>query len=112
MSFTARELAKRVELQDYVSTQDPETGYITRTWTTFATVMAKVEPLVGREYFAAAAIQAENTVKFTMRYQPDLRPHHRLLYDGKLWNIQSVINPKGRNRETLVMAKDIAEGTI
>lgn len=107
MSYTAQELNKRVQLLRLEEVVDPDTGYREEAWVLYAEAFAKVEPLVGREYFAAAAVQAENTVKFTMRFRTDLEPANRLGYDGKQWDIRSVINPKGRNRETLVMANSI-----
>ena len=103
--FNAQELNKRIELQAYVETVDPLTGYETQAWQTYAEAFAKVEPLVGREYFQAKATQAENTVKFTLRWRPGVEPKHRILFDGKAYDIQSVINIKSRNRELLIMAK-------
>ena len=46
--FNAQELNKRIELQAYVETVDPLTGYETQAWQTYAEAFAKVEPLVGR----------------------------------------------------------------
>ena len=105
--YDAGQLNRKVELQSFAQVIDPNTGYQVDEWQTFATVMAKVEPLVGREYFEAKATQAENTHKFTMRYRADLEPQHRLLFDGKQWNIQSVINVRSANRELLIMAKTL-----
>ena len=105
--FDARELNRRVELQEFVEVVDPATGYRTQEWTTYAEVLAKVEPLVGREYFAAKATQAENMVKFTMRWRAGVEPSHRLAFDGKAYGIESVINVKSRNRELLLMARTI-----
>ncbi|MEJ7745192.1 MAG: phage head closure protein [Luteimonas sp.] len=56
---------------------------------------------------AAAATQSENTVKFTMRFRSDLNTAMRLIHDGDAWNMTSIINVKGRNREALIMAKRI-----
>ena len=53
MSYTAQELNTRIELQRRVQGQD-ETGQPIDTWQTYAAAFAKLEPLVGREYFAAA----------------------------------------------------------
>lgn len=105
MTFTAQELQHRIQLQRRTLTQDPMTGEMSETWATYAEPFAKVEPLVGREYFAAAAIQAENTVKFTLRWRDDVTPVDRLLYGGIVFDIQSVLNIKSRNREILIMAK-------
>lgn len=105
MSFTAQELNKQVQLLRLEEVVDPDTGYRTEEWVSFAETFAKVEPLVGREYFAAAAVQEENNAKFTMRFRDDLLPYHRIFHDGGTWNITSIMNIKSRNRETLVLAK-------
>lgn len=108
MSFTAQELNRRVEIQRLVYGEpNPITGHRAETWVQVAVVFAKVEPLVGREFFAAAATQAELTVKFTMRYRADMRSADRLIFDGDIYNISAVMNIKSRNRETLVMATSL-----
>lgn len=104
--FNAQELNHLIEFQELTVTRDQYGGEI-ESWETVATAYAKVEPLVGREFFAAAAVQAENTVKFTLRYRSDLNTFMRLVYDGDDWNMTSVIDIKGRHRETLVMAERI-----
>lgn len=105
--FNAQELNRKVTLQAYVVVIDPQTGYQTQIWQTYAEALAKVEPLVGREYIAAMAAQAENTVKFTMRWRPGVEPNHRILFDDKAYDIESAINVKSRNRELLIMAKTL-----
>lgn len=105
MTYTAQELNRRVQLQRSTPVIDPSTGYDHDEWATFAEVFAKVEPLVGREYLAAAAMQSEGITKFTMRYRDDLLPTDRLLFDGKEWNVQSIQNVRSGNRELLIYAK-------
>ncbi|MGO1719752.1 MAG: phage head closure protein [Luteimonas sp.] len=105
MSYTAQELNRKVTFQESQITQDPVTGEMVTTWEDFASVFAKVEPLVGREYLAAAAIQAEDTTKFTCRYRGDLNAAMRIAFDGKHYDIQSIQNIKSANRETLIYAR-------
>ena len=105
MSYSAQELNRKITFQSFTITQDPITGEITETWTDFVSVFAKVEPLVGREYFAAAAVQAEDSVKFTMRYRGDLTTAMRIVFDGKQFDISSIQNIRSANRETLIYAK-------
>ena len=64
-----------------------------------------MEPLVGREFLAAASIQAEGLVKFTIRYRSDITTAMRLIHDGEPWNMTSIQNIRGRNREALIYAK-------
>lgn len=105
MAFTAQELNRKITFEALTTTVDPSTGYPTEAWAQVAEAFAKIEPLVGREYLAAAAIQAEGTVKFTIRYRGDLDTTMRLMCDGEAWNMTSIQNIKTRNRETLIYAK-------
>jgi len=107
MSYTAQELNRKVVFERFTETQDPISGEMIEAWVTFATVFAKVEPLVGREYLAAAAVQAEDTTKFTMRHLGGIDASMRIAFDGKLFNIQSIQNVKHRNRETLIYARSL-----
>lgn len=104
MSFTAQELNTRVELQRSVTVEN-DFGEVTTTWETYATAYAKVEPLVGREYFAAAAHWDHVPVKVTLRWLPDVSPRHRLVIDGEFYDLDSVQNIKFRNRELLLYAR-------
>lgn len=105
MTFTAQELNRKITFQEETIGQDPVTGEMVTTWDDVASVFAKVEPLVGREYMAAAAIQAEDMTKFTCRYRGGLTPAMRIAFDGKHYNIQSIQNIRSGNRETLIYAR-------
>lgn len=108
MTYTAQELNRKITFQAFTITQDPVTGEITESWTDHVSVFAKVEPLVGREYFAAAAVQAEDTTKFTMRFRGDLDTAMRIVFDGQNYNITSIQNIRSSNRETLIYARATA----
>lgn len=45
-----------------------------------ATLYAKVEPLTGREFFAASELYKEETLKITIRWRDDVDAADRLLY--------------------------------
>ncbi len=105
MTYTAQELNRKITIQQVTITQDPQTGEMIESWGDFVSVFAKIEPLVGREYLAAAAIQAEDTTKFTMRYRGDIDAAMRIAFDGKLFNITSIQNIRSANRETLIYAR-------
>lgn len=101
----AGQLRKRVAIQSYTATQDAY-GAETKTWTTQRTVWAGVEPLTGREYLEARATTQTVTHRFRMRRQPDfdVTPTMRLSYDGRTFDIESVLNIGERDREIVVMA--------
>lgn len=102
MSFNAQELNQRITVQEPVGTQDPMTGEIIVTWETFAELWAKAEPAVGREFEAAAAIQAERPVKFTARWRDDLDESMRVVWRGEPYNIRSLADIKGKRRELVI----------
>jgi SPP1 family predicted phage head-tail adaptor len=104
MTFTAQDLAHQVTLQRLTTTTN-EYGETETVWTTYAEPFARVDPLVGREYFAAAQVNAEASVKFTLRYRDDVKASDRLIYGSDTFDIQSAIDIGGRHRETLIYAK-------
>ena len=106
MTFTAQELTHRITFEEPTMVVDPMTGYETEAWLQVgAESFAKIEPLVGREFLAAAAMQAEGLVKFTIRHRSDITTTMRLMSDGEAWNMTSIQNIKGRNLETLIYAQ-------
>lgn len=106
MMATASVFRHRVTIQELVTGQD-EAGQPVDTWNDVATVWAAVEPLRGREYFAAAQVQAEVTTSIRIRYRKGIRPDMRVLYDGRLYNINAVIDPQERHRELQLMCKEL-----
>lgn len=107
MTYTAQELNRKITFRQLTITQDPDTGEMIEAWADFVSVFAKIEPLVGREYLAAAAIQDEIPTKFTMRYRGDITPMMRIAFDGGEYNITSIQNIRSGNRETLCYARSV-----
>lgn len=74
-------------------------------WTTVAEVWARAEPLRGRDFFAAAQMQAAADVKFTLRYRPDVLATWRVLWDGRPYEIVGQpINVRGQKVVLEIMA--------
>ncbi|MFT9848514.1 phage head closure protein [Aneurinibacillus sp. REN35] len=99
-------LNKRITLQRFEKTKDSE-GIVTEAWNDVATVWASAEPLRGREYFAAAAVNQENIVRFRIRYRPGVTSEMRVVYGGRLFDIKSVIDVNERHRELQLMAEEV-----
>lgn len=78
-------------------------------WSDFATVYAAVEPLQGREYWDAQAINAERTVRFRIRYRSDVTPLMRVSWDSRLFDINAVLDVDGRQRELHLMTTEVVE---
>jgi len=90
-------------------TQDhlTKSGFEVETWEDYKTVWAAASNLHGREYFAAAAVQAENTVKFIIRYLPNLDTSMRILFQGRQYNIIAIDNIKYQNRFMEIKALEV-----
>lgn len=103
------------ELRHRITLQKPETevsdsGVEETSWKDVATVWAKVEHLRGREYYAAAAVQAENTVIFTIRYLTGIDTRHRIRFRDQSYNIITVDNLQYQNRYQVIRAQEVSRG--
>jgi len=95
-------LHKKIKIQQATESRTDSVS-VENTWSTIAEPWASVEPVSGREYFAAQQVQAENTIKFRIRYQSGLDPKMRILYNDNVYDIKSIINASERNDELLIM---------
>jgi len=100
------ELGHKIIIQKRVLNVD-ESGFEYETWQDFKQVWAAVLNLTGREYFAAAAVQRENTVKFILRYIKDIDTNMRILFDDKIYNITFIDNIKIKNRYLEIKAMEV-----
>ena len=100
------DLRHRITLQKK-ATSINENGFEVETWEDVRTVWAKVTNLHGGEYFTAAAVQAENTVKFTIRYLEGVDTAMRILFKGKQYNITAIDNIKYQNRYMEIKALEV-----
>lgn len=89
-------LNKRITFQAFTSTVN-ENGFEEQNWVDVKIVWASVANLSGREYFAAAAVQAETTVKFIIRYTSDLNTDMRISFQDGIYNISFIDNIKYGN---------------
>ena len=76
-------------------------------WVPVATVWASVEPLQGREFMAARAANAETTHRVGMRYRGGVTAKQRINFDGRILEIESVMNRDERNAELQLMCKEV-----
>jgi len=102
-------LRHRVSILKKTTGTDPD-GYPTEEWAAVATVWAEVKPIAGREYFTAAAVQAEHQVRFTMRYRKDVTSDMRLRYDDQDYEIKAILDLGARRAWLQVMGEVITGG--
>lgn len=103
------ELKHRITLQKPVTIVNPN-GFEVETWEDYKTLWAAASNLHGREYYAAAAVQAENTVKFTIRYIKGIDTTMRISFQGKQYNITAIDNIKYQNRYLEIKAREVVKG--
>jgi SPP1 family predicted phage head-tail adaptor len=98
-------LRHRIAIERVTETRDTD-GSVIETWSTYATVQASIDPLSGREYFAAQSVQADLTHRIVMRYLSGIVPKMRVKYGSRIFDILSVINVSERNGELQLMCRE------
>ena len=99
-------LNKRVTIQERTTIPN-ELGEPVVTWVNVATdIAAAVEPLQGRELFAAQQTQSEVTIRVRIRYRAGIKTAMRVLYGARTLDIQSVIDPLERHAELQLMCAE------
>lgn len=82
-----------------------------RTWETYATVWAKIEPVRGNEGIDSDTLksQANVTHRITMRYIRGLRPSMRFLFEGRILYFEVIRNLMERDRTVEIEAREEAD---
>ena len=102
----AGKLRHRIVLQAKSATTD-EYGGPVEVWADVATnIPASVEPLSGRELVNAQTVNAEVTTRITMRYRAGVIAANRIVFEGKFYNLQSIVDPEMKHRELIIMASE------
>lgn len=98
---TAGKLDQRITLERRTRTPDGMGGF-TEDWVVQAAVWAQVMPLRGSERWEAMRVTADARMKVRIRWrgdengQPFYTPADRLLWRGRIYNIESVTPWGGR----------------
>lgn len=100
-------LRHRVDIESYEEDQDSITGEITRAWVMFIDgVPAEVMTGPGSESRVAASKHAETTARIVMRWFPGLLSTHRIVWEGKLYDILSIETDATGRRDYRVRVRD------
>ena len=116
MTFNPQELNQRITIQQFVTgAPDPNTGIPgDDEWVDRTELWAKAEGAVGRTRYAAGAAGYVDPVNFTVRYielegdggdpgTVPLRPGDwRIVWRGLVYDIESIIDIKGKRREMVI----------
>lgn len=75
-------------------------------WSDLVTVWGGVEPVSGKEFFAALQVQSNVTVKIVCRYSSDtsgITTKDRISHGSNTYDIAAVLNVGSRNKELQFM---------
>lgn len=100
------DMKHRITIQKPVVIID-ESGFERETWEDFKTVWASISNLHGREYFEAATVNAEKTIKFTIRFIDGIDNSMRISFKGKQYEITFIDNIKYENRFLEIKALEV-----
>ena len=101
MTLGAGKFDQRITLERRVMVEDAA-GQEVISWTPVASMWAQVQALRGREFFAAAQVQQEQTLKVRIRYLAGLDVTMRLIWQDRPHDITGII-PVGRNEIIEIM---------
>jgi SPP1 family predicted phage head-tail adaptor len=97
----------RIIFQEYVNGTDNE-GFPVDEWKYVKTAWAMIKTLQGREYYQAAAIQAENTTRFVIRYTTGIDNKMRIKYGERIFDIAAPpINDDEKNSTLTIIANEV-----
>lgn len=102
MSLCCVRLRHRITIQEKSLAPDA-LGQPATSWTDVATVWAAVEPLRGREFFAADQMNAEVTTRIRIRWRSGITAAMRVSFDSRFYNIKAIIVPNEVHEEMQLM---------
>ena len=99
----AGKLRHRIKILKAVDQRGATFGEAKLAYETVAIVRAAVIPLAGKEFWGAAQTEAGISHRIEIRYLPGITPKHRIEFNGRIFEIVSVLNLEERNREIHLM---------
>lgn len=104
MSIAAGSLRHRIDIEEYKSVQNQNTGAIEKSWSAYRkSIPASIEPLSVRDKIAADANQSFIEARIVVRFDSDIRPSMRIKHNGQYWRIHGVLPDKWSGREYMTM---------
>jgi len=107
MKNFASRLNKRITFLKPITTIQDDTQYEDVSFVTYKTVYAGVIPIIGKELVDTHNITNKTNYKINTRYFSDLKEDMRIDYNGKIFEIVSIINANERNEELVITALEV-----
>jgi len=70
----------------------------------------RLAPLLGREALQASQLEEKITHRVTMRYRGDLNNRMRLTFQGRIFQVQSILSPDEARQALQVMCEEVVLG--
>lgn len=106
----AGRLRHRVTLQQYAGVADSYGDPLTADdsqWRDVCAVWAAIDPVSGREFYAAEQAQSAVTHKITLRWRSGVSAAWRVVLGRRVFRILSVIDWEERHESLLLMAQEV-----
>ena len=100
------DLKHRITFQ-ILATAINENGFEVSEWKDYKTVWAKVLNLSGKEYFEAATINKEKTVKFIIRFVKGIDESMIINFENRRYNITDINNIRYENKYCEIKAIEV-----
>jgi len=101
-------LRKRVAIEQATETQDSQNEPIV-TWTVYKYRWASIEPVRGNERYLSQEKLASVTHKIRIRYTEGVTPKMRINWAGRLFEIESIVDPFERHRDMQLMCTEYVD---
>ncbi|MGJ0336332.1 phage head closure protein [Aliarcobacter cryaerophilus] len=102
----AGRLRQIIQIQRFIELVD-DFGGIIQDWKTILTARAEIKPITAKEIFASNVVISEVTHKITIRYEVDILPKDRIIYNERVFDITGAINLDENNTVVEILAKEI-----
>lgn len=101
----ASRLRQRIIVEQAVETADGAGG-VQVVWEEFTTMWAEILPAKSREELFAGQLAKSATHKITVRHNPEITTKMRVNFDGRLFNIISILNVQERGEMLEILAEE------
>lgn len=82
-------------------------GEVINEWVDVFKTRGAIYPVSGRDFFAGEQINSEVTHKINLRYAKGLSPDMRIEFNGRVFEIESIINFQEANTLLQMMCKEL-----
>jgi SPP1 family predicted phage head-tail adaptor len=104
----AGKLDREILIENFTSSQDPESGGEVQTWAPLATMRAEVVQSGSDEFFQVGGVAGIVLTVFRIRYVEGVTVLSRVTYEGRIFNLIEV-KEIGRRRGLELRGKAAAE---